>query len=638
VGTAPVLYAPICAEAVTDGPAHILDNRSAWWLKVMGRLGPGETLEATRTRLAALAPAVFAASVPTHWSGEAQARFLARGLPVEAAATGASQLRTSYAQALTVLLIVVAVVLLIACANVAHLLLARATAREREMAVRLAMGASRGRLARQLLTESLLLALSGAALGTFFARWAGVVLVQFLSTRREKVWLDLSPDLRVLGFTIGVAVLTGVLFGLIPAWRATRVDPQAAMKAQGRGTTRARLPVASVMVVGQIALSLVLVVAAGLLVGSFRRLVTMDPGFRREGVLIASVDFANTGLDSARKSAARDAILERLRVLPGVRMAAASLISPLSGSGWNEEIVGGVDTVIEQSHGGMPDNLVWFNAVSDHWFETLETPLRAGRLIGAADVAGSPRVIVINEATARRFFPGRSPLGQPIRLRQTDGSSGPPMEIVGVVANARYGELAEDPPMTAYLPIAQAEDFGSRMAFELRASGDPMALAPQVTAILTADQPHLAIDYVTLSQQVAETIQRPRLLATVSGFFGGLALLLAVIGLYGTMAYGVARRRAELGIRLALGAARSRVLAMVLSEAGWLIGAGAALGIGGALLATKLVATFLYGVTRNDPLTLGLSAGLLGVIALAAAAIPAWRAASVDPAETLRSD
>jgi putative ABC transport system permease protein len=484
-----------------------------------------------------------------------------------------------------------------------------------------------------------MLALSGALLGVLFARWAGSLLVTFLSTRGETVWLDLAPDARVLGFTVGVALLTGVLFGLVPAVRATRVSPQAAMKAQGRGMTSARLPMAKALVVGQVALSLILVVAAGLLVGSFRRLQTLDPGFRREGVLLASAEYANTGMDSTRRHNSHTQLLERLHALPGVQAVAMSMLSPVSGSGWNEEIAAGTDTAVaEPRTGGLPDHLAWFNGVSPGWFATLGTPLRAGRDFNGADDRGSAKVVIVNETLAHRYFPGASPLGQAIRLRQNDGSFGAPLEIVGVVGDAKYNDLSEAAPATAYEPVTQAPEFGTRWIFELRTSGDPMALAAQVTEAIGAESRSIAIDYVTLSEQVAESIRRPRLLATVSGFFGGLALLLAVIGLYGTMAYGVARRRGEIGIRLALGAARARVLGMVMGEAGLLVAAGAVLGLGGALLATRLVATFLYGVAPNDPFTLGLSAALLGAIALAAAALPAWKAASVDPAETLRAD
>jgi putative ABC transport system permease protein len=632
VGVAPSIYVPLCVRPLIENDPGALDMRSYWDLRLMGRLLPGRSFAVTQARFAAMATDVYATTVPLQWEKSWQQEYLARSLWTVPAAGGWSDVRNSYREALSVLLVVVGVVLLIACANVAHLLLARATARQRELAVRLALGAGRGRLVRQLLTESLLLAGLGAAFGFLFARWASALLVHFLATRHAAVWLDLTPDARVLGFTITVATVTGMLFGLVPAWRGTRVDPQAAMKARSRGLAAARMPVARILVIGQIALSLVLVVAAALLVGSFTRMIALDPGFRRTGVLLANVDFGRNASDSSRQRQLRDQILERLRALPGVRAAAVSFITPLSGFGWNDYVGTATNT------GTSAGNLVWFNFVSAGWFATMGTALRAGRDIAGADSPGAPPAVVVNETLVRRFFPDGDPLGQTIRVRGGDGGYGPPLTIVGVVEDARYGSLDETVPATAYGALSQTGWLGGRVAYALRTDGAPMGLAPSVAVVVGAEARDASIDFVTLAEQVAESVRRPRLLATVSGFFGGLALLLSVIGLYGTMSYGVAQRRNELGIRIALGAPRARVLAMVLGEAGRLIAAGSILGIAGALAATKLVASFLYGVTPTDTATFGLSAALLATVALAAAAFPAWRAASVDPNEMLRSD
>ncbi len=634
VGVAPSVYVPLCARTTITGDPQALDRRGNWFLRIIGRLPPGQSLAATQSRLAALAPAIYQATLPQNWGPKFQADYLRRSLWAIAGAAGSSDVRHTYSTALTVLLVVVGVVLLIACANVANLLLARATARQREMAVRLALGAGRGRLVRQMLTESLLLAGLGAALGVLFARWASALLVGFLATRQDAVWLDLHPDVRVLGFAIAIALATGVLFGMAPAWRATRVDPQAAMKAQGRGTTAARLPITRALVVGQIALSLVLVVAAGLLVGTFRRLVTMDPGFQREGVLVANVDFGGAGLDTARQRLMHGELLEKLRAMPGVSSAALSFTSPIAGWGWNEQIVADADTALRD-----PNTSVYFNGVSPGWFATLGTTLRAGRDFSDADRFGAVKVVIVNETLARTYYHDASPLGHTFRIAGVGGSFDPPLQIVGVVEDAKYGHLNEKPQPIAYVPLAQTTWISQGGAYELRvARGDPMALARQVTAAALAESRTASADYVTLDRQVSESVRRPRLLATVSGFFGALALLLAIIGLYGTMAYGVAQRRNEIGIRLALGAARSRVLRMVLGEAGFLIGVGAAIGLAASLVATKLVASFLYGVQRNDPATIGASVIVLAAVALFAAAIPAWRAAALDPAETLRAD
>ena len=634
VGVAPAVYVTLCSLPVLQNDPIALDRRSFWYLQVMGRPAPGLGIGALQARLATIAPSVYGGTVPGNWGADHQRDYLRRTLWAAPAAAGMSQLRESYSAALAILFVVVGAVLLIGCANVANLLLARATTRRHEMAVRLALGAGRGRLVRQLLTESLVLAGIAAALGIVFARWAAQLLVRLLTTGQDPVWLDLAPDARVLAFTAGVAVLTAVLFGLAPAWRATRVDPQQSMRAQGRGVVRARVPLARALVVLQVALSLVLVVGAGLFLGSFRRLVTLDPGFHRDGVLVASVDLSGTGLDSGAQRQARWQLLEQMRALPGTRDVAASYLFPLSGSGWNEEVSAGTDTAAAAD---MEDRLAWFNSVSPGYFRTLGTALRAGRDFQDADRQGAAPVVIVNEALARKLFRGTSPLGQALALRRTGGGFDR-FEIVGVVENARYGGLDEPPQPSAYLPMAQSAWFGDRVMLLARAGGDPMALAPAITRVLAREQPRARVGYVTLSQQVAESIRRPRLLATVSGFFGILALILAVVGLYGTMAYGVAQRRNEIGVRIALGAPRERVLRMVLGEAAVLVAGGAALGLGGALLATRFVKAFLFGLAPNDPVTLGASVVLLALAALGAAGVPAWRAARVDPAETLRAD
>jgi predicted permease len=633
VGEPSQVYLPICAQPLTAGSdTGRLDARSRWWLRVIGRLTPGSALAAARGQLAGLAPAIREATVPQHWGPEDQRRYLARSLTARPSAGGQSALRRDYGEALWVLLAVVGAVLLIACANVAHLLLARAVVRQREMAVRLAMGAGRGRLVRQLLTESLVLALIGAALGALFARWASALMVNFISTSNQALWLDLSPDARVLGFTVLIATLTGVLFGMAPAWRATRVTPQEAMKAQGRGTTAARPMLGKALVVAQVALSMMLVIAAGLLVSSFRRLVTLDPGFERDGVLLVGADYSSTGLESVRTRLSHRALVERFRALPGVTSASASWTTPISGSGWNDWIVVNGDSTTDRTQ-----RLVWFNAVTPDWFRTLGARLVLGRDFRVGDGANAPRVAVVNEAFVRRYFPNASPLGKTFQVQRSETTIDPPIEIIGVTRDLVYGELGEKVEPGAYLPLLQTPLNGQTIVFELRGA-DPERLIPGVTAVAAQEHRALALSYTTLGRQVSESVRRPRLLATLSGFFGGLALLLAVIGLYGTLAYGVTRRKVEIGVRLVLGAARERVLRMVLGEALGLVLGGVALGVLGALAATRLLESFLFGVTRTDPGTFTVSALLLGTVGIAAAVIPAWRAASVDPAETLRSE
>jgi len=634
VGSRVQVYAPICTEAIVHGAASDLDGRSSWWLQLMGRPRNHYAAEQVNARLAAAASAIEAATLPGDWPADIQAAYLHTSLGAEPAATGFSDVRERYSGALFALMVVVGVVLLIACANVGHLLMARAAARQREMALRLALGAGRGRLIRQLLTESLLLALAGSALGAAFARWASGVVVGMLSSRHNQIWLDLGLDLYVLGFTIGVALLTGVLFGLVPAWRATRAAPQAALQAQGRAATSgpARFAITRGQVVGQVALSLVLLVAAGLLLRSFQKLVTLDPGFRREGVLLVSMDGANTGYPKEQLRTMYHDMLERLRALPGVRSAGASLITPISGMGWNGNI---------EANGFVPksdrDGIVWFNGVSDGYFATLGTRRVAGRDFGPQDVTGGTSVAIVNESLARKVFGAANPIGRLFRIRNGRGLSAP-TEVVGVVQDAKYRRLNEDETATAYLPLTQTDPFGSSMNFEVRSYGDPMALVPAVRTLAGGVNGAISLDFTTLSEQVAASLARPRLLATLSAFFGVLALLLATVGLYGTVAYSVARRQGEIGIRIALGADRSRVVRMILGEVGRLMAGGVVLGTLIALAATRLLGTFLYGLTATDPATIVLAVASLAAVAIAAGAVPAWRAARLDPMEALREE
>lgn len=634
VGSSIDVYVPICAQAIIEGP-EVLDRRSRWYLTVVGRPSPGLTEAQVRAALEARSPAVFAATVPPNWRSTDKDDYLRMTLGVRPAAGGLSALRDRYERALYTLMVVVGVVLLIACANIANLLLARAAARQREIAVRLAIGSSRGRLVRQLLTESLLLSLVGAVAGLLFAQWASRLLVRYLSSGTGSgIWLDLGIDGRVLAFTIAVSVVTGILFGVAPAWRAVRVDPQQAMKAGGRGVVRGegRQRVGKALVVGQVALSLLLVMAAGLLLGSFRKLTTLDPGFRRDGVILAQLDFGNSGFTGPRLLDAQNEVLRRARELQGVRSASTSFTTPIGRTSWNDVLV-----VPGYTPSGMRDALAFFNQVSDGYFATLGTRLLAGRDFVPADQARPAPVAVINEAAARHFFRGVSPLGRTFSVQRGD-STGPEMEVVGVVEDAKYQSLTEENQPTVYIPFGAGSDPEKFISLELRTDGSIATLSGAVKDVVASVSPAISLDLTTLQAQVSASLARPRLLATLSGFFGALALLLAVIGLYGTLSYGVARRRNEIGIRLALGAGRERVMRMVVSEAGRLVLIGTIAGALLALATTRFVASFLYGLQATDPVTLVISACVLGGVAMAAALLPAWRAARLDPVEALREE
>ncbi len=634
VGRSVDVYVPLCTQPIFRGPG-VLDARSNWYLTIVGRPVPGLSEAQVRAALAAHSPGIFAATLPPNWRTVDQDDYLKMTLGAGPAAGGLSDLRDRYEHALYMLMVVVGVVLVIACANIANLLLARAAARQREIAVRLAIGSSRGRLVRQLLTESLLLSLVGAGAGLLFARWASRLLVRYLSTGSSSgIWLDLGIDGRVLAFTVAVSVVTGVLFGVAPAWRAVRVDPQEAMKAGGRGVVHGegRQRMGKALVVGQVALSLLLVMAAALLLGSFRKLTTLDPGFRREGVLLARLDFGNAGYAGPQLLAAQNELLRRARELRGVRSASTSLTTPIGRMSWNDALV-----VPGYTPGGMRDALAFFNRVSDGYFATLGTDLVAGRDFAPDDQGRSGPVAIVNESMARHFFREVNPIGRTFTVQRGD-SVGAEMEIVGVVRDAKYQSLTEENQPIVYLPFGAGSAPEKYINLELRSDGSLTALSGAVQELVTSMNPAISFDLTTLQAQVSASLTRPRLLATLSGFFGALALLLAIIGLYGTLSYGVARRRNEIGIRLALGAGRERVMRMVVSEAGRLVLLGTVVGLLLALATTRFVASFLYGLEAADPAMLGLSACVLGGAAMAAALVPAWRASRLDPVEALREE
>jgi putative ABC transport system permease protein len=513
-------------------------------------------------------------------------------------------------------------------------LLARAAARQREIAIRLALGAGRGRLIRQLLTESLLLAGIGAALGQAFAMWASRLLVGFLATSDRAVFLDLSIDGHVLAFTIAVAVGTVALFGVLPAMRATRVDPQLALKTGGRGLVRgdAGQRLGRSLVIAQVALSLALVAASGLLLGSFRKLVTLDPGFRRDGVLIATLKFKNANYPTTALLPAKREVLARLRALPGVSSVSASALTPLGNMSWNELVA-----VPGYSPAKQDDSTVYMNQVSDAYFATMGTRILAGRDVSSTDIQQRRPVALINETTARRSFGSADPLGRSFRVQSGD-TLGAPFEIIGVVQDAKYQRLTEQTLATAYLPLGQGDVEGTETQFELRSAVPLAALVPEVRSVAAAVNPAISLTVTTLGDQVSGSLARPRLLATLSAFFGALALLLAVIGLYGTMSYNVARRRSEIGIRMALGAAKGQVMRMVAGEAATMIAVGMVCGGALAVVSTRFIRTLLYGLTPTDPATIVYSAVLLGTVAMAAALLPAARASRQDPVDALREE
>jgi putative ABC transport system permease protein len=455
--------------------------------------------------------------------------------------------------------------------------------------------------------------------------------------RGEAVWLDLSVDGRILAFTLVVAAGTAVLFGLVPTWRSARVDPQGAMKASERSIVEghSRFRIGKALVVGQIALSLVLVVGAGLLLGTFRRLATLNPGFEPAGVLLASVDMGNAGIPEEEVPRVKREILEHVRATPGVESASASVFTPLSGGGWN-----GMVEVEGYTPTGPRDATVFFNGVSDGFFSTLGAALLAGRDFDEGDVAESLPVAIVNESFMKKFFHGANPVGRRVTIKgRLTGDDDKPLQVVGVVRDTKYRSMREEREPLAFIPLSQLDgpDRPS-LELELRGRGAASSLIRTVTGAVGEVNGSISIRYRTLEAQLDASLARERLLAMLSGLFGGLALLLAIVGLYGTMAYSVARRRNEIGIRIALGAARTTVMRLVLGETGRLVLLGVLVGGVTAVAATRRVAPFLFGVTPSDPTTWMTSAVILAVVGLLAGALPAWRAARMDPNAVLRAE
>jgi predicted permease len=624
---------PLCADRLlsADGKGRI-PVRRAWWLAAMGRLKPGWTAERATAHLQVLAPGIMQASLPPNYRPDQAKRYLANKLVATSGSTGVSGLRRQYETPLWLLLATTGLVLLIACANLANLLLARATVREREMAVRLAIGAARFQLIRQLLAESLMLSVSGAALGALLAQVLSRGLVAFLSTENDPLFVGLGIDLRVLGFTAALAVGTCFLFGLIPAWRATRLTPASVMRGGGRGLTsgRERFGLRRALVVTQVALSLVLLVGALLFVRSLRNLLSVDAGFQATGVVTVSLDLRRPNYGKERLPLVYRDMLQRVSSQPGVASAAQVSFTPVSGSGWNER-------ARKDGTAGQGKNAN-FNRVGPGYFRTMGTALLAGRDFDDRDTLNSPKVAIVNDAFVRQIFDGVSPLGRSFRVEGDAGKPDPVYEIVGIVKNTKYYELREEFVPISFLPIAQDDDPGPGARFVVRTSGPLADVTNGIKAAVSSVHPEIGIEFRVLSTQLENSLMRDRLMATLSGAFGLLAGFLATLGLYGVIAYMVERRRNEIGVRMALGADRGRVIRLVLREASLLIVAGLIVGTGLALWAGQAASTLLFGLKPHDPVTLAGAIALLALVALLASYGPARRASRLDPMNALREE
>ena len=620
---------PLCAEPLVQGADSLIDKPWGWWLAAVGRLKPGWTIERASSHLKTISAGIFEETLPTRFDGELAKAYRAQYLTALPGSQGYSDLRTDVGDALRILLAITALVLLIACANLANLMLARASAREREIAIRLAVGACRGRLIRQLLAESLLLSGAGALAGIWVAATLNGRLVSFFGNRYGAAYLYLAPDWRILGFTAALAIVTSIFFGLAPALRATRTSPGSAMKSSSRGITtgRERFGLRRFLVVTQVALSLVLLVGALLFVRSFRNLLNIDPGFRQDGILEADVDFSRLKLSPAAIRDSEANLLGRVEAIPGVRSAAGITVMPLSGSAWAKDVTVGSNKASTR-----------FAEITPHFFGTMQTAIAAGRDFDDRDSATAPKVAIVNQAFVRRFLAVGNPVGRTFRTPAGAKDELVTYEVVGVARDSKYLNLRETIAPEVFLPIAQDPQPEAYQPLVIHSAISPSALIPALKRTFAGMNPQIGYEFHIFRDEVRQTLQREQLMATLSGYFGALAALLATIGLYGVMSYMVARRRNEIGIRLALGAARGQVIRMVLREAALLLGIGLASGCILALLASQAAATQLFGLKPRDPATFLFSMALLAAVAAAAAWLPARRAANMDPTAALREE
>lgn len=606
------------------------------WLYVMARLGHGVTFKEASANLEpifreSMRKAAEGLSGTPYDSPANRRGFLQSKLQLDSAGEGLAALRQQFATPLWILMGIVGLLLLVTCANVANLLLARANSRQKEIAVRLAMGAGLWRMTRQLLTESVLLALGGGALGLLLAFWGSKSLLTMMSHSDSVTSLSVQPDAAVLSFTLLISLLTALLFGLVPAWRAARLNSASALvesiRTYGRARSRSRLGKA--LIISQMALSLVLLIGAGLLTRSLENLKNFYPGFHKENVLLFTIHPMTVGYNDARAALLFKDLLDKINGIPGVRSATFSFYSPLG-------VFGGTTPKTEEAtpQSGKEMKGVGIDVVGPNYFKTLQTPVLSGRDFTGADQAGAPRVAVINEAMARDYFGDANPIGRHVNAPGWDTSW---FEIVGVVQDMKTHSLREQSTPMIYLPLYQAPE--GLATFEVRTLTTPLSVSNAIRKVIKAIDSRVPIyDIKTLDEQVDDSLVQERLVASLSSLFGLLALILAAVGLYGLMTYAVNRRTGEIGIRMALGATREQIAGMILRETLQLVLIGLGIGIPAAIAAARLIKAELYGLKSDDPITLVITISIMAGVAVCAAWLPARRASRVEPMVALRTE
>jgi predicted permease len=640
VGANPEIFVPLSMQSeVFPGRDYLTPETNpfhkAEWLQVIGRLKPGVSLAQAKAAIDVEFQQMMRAQT-AGMSAHDKQRFLTQTLAVTGGSRGASTLRGDFGKPLEILMAVVGLILLIACGNIANILLARAAARQKETAVRVALGAGGLRLFRQMLTESILLAAIGGTVGLLFAEWAEVALLHMVSAGNGQVPLDLLPNGKILAFTLGISVLTGILFGLAPAFRARRVDLNSVLKAAARGFSGAssrpgRVPIGKVLVVAQVALSLLLLIVAGLFVRSFRNLSQVNLGYDRDHILQFDTNPLTYGYQRAEIIPLYEQMLQRLRAIPGIRGVSFSDNGLLSGTDSQGHFT------LEGEAKPRDDEEVRYDWVGPDFFSTAGIPILEGRGIGPQDSGNGQRVGVINETFARKYFPKSNPIGKRVFLHERIH----PFDfvIVGVAADSKHGSVREKPFPRFYAPFFNpvGNEWDTYATFVIRTFGSPASLSSSIRAAVknvAANLPPVTTE--TLDQDLADSLATDRMITELSGAFGVLAIILVCIGLYGIMAYAVSGRTNEVGIRIALGAQRSNVLWLILKESLLLVLTGVVIGVPLVFAAGKWISSLLFGVKPADPLALVLAAALMFMIGVAACYIPARRAMRVDPMVALR--
>jgi predicted permease len=635
MGEAPAFFVPVTMESQIVSGRVDLEKRRSSWLMLMARMKPGVTAKGAEAMMNAFWRPILqeeAKDLGSSTSAKGRERFLSRRLTIVPGGNGVPMLRDMFQEPLFVLMALVGLVLLIACANVANLLLARAVGRQKEIAVRLALGASRGDIIRQTLVESGILAVGGGAIGILLASWTGGILLRLLPLDGITEAISSEPDLRILAFTATVSIFCGLLFGLAPALQFTRPDLVSTLKQQAGNVMVSLGDVLyrKILVIAQVALSLLLLVGAGLFLKSFQNLKNINAGFRTDHLMTFSIDASLSRYDEPHALALFDRLQDKLRGLPGVRSVSYTHTPLLTGTNWGSSITVPGHTPKEDERSPNVDY------ISPGFMSTVSMPLVAGREFTAADSASAPKVAVVNEAFVSLYMDTGSALGRSFYFAGEKNKT--PVEIVGVVKDGKYADLREKKQVFVFVPYAQKYAPGTT-AFYVRTSQDPETIASALRQTLRETDSNLPMFAVkTMDQQIDESVFTDRLISGLSAFFGFLATALAAIGLYGVMSYMVTRRTREIGIRMALGAGRGAVVKLVLSEVAVLIGVGVGIALPAAYYLSRLTQSLLFQVGPNDPLIVAGATALLVSVALLAGYVPAARATRVDPMSALRNE